>query len=72
MRLTFVLFLFVALFSASLGSYAEGDEKEALIQACKELGGGTKVRLEFDLGGACHGPCKGGKKKKKRAFAAEA
>ncbi|KAG5676015.1 hypothetical protein PVAND_005870 [Polypedilum vanderplanki] len=40
-------------------------EKKALQKACRELGGGTKIKLEIDLGGACHPPCKNKQKKKK-------
>ena len=69
MRLAFVILLVLAVVSSTIAraKVAPESDKEALIQACKELGGGTKIRLEFDLGAACNGPC--GKKKKKKVNA---
>jgi hypothetical protein len=68
MKLTLIFFAVFALFSSVLGSIDLSD-RDALVEACKEInGGGTKVRLEFDLSGACRGNC-GGKKKKKKVEA---
>jgi hypothetical protein len=69
MKLTLIFFAVFALFSSVLGAIPS--DRDALVEACKELnGGGTKVRLEFDLSGACRGNC-GGKKKRKKTVAAE-
>jgi len=38
-------------------------EEKSLKKACKELNGGTKIKLEIDLDGACRGKCKNRKKK---------
>ncbi|KAG5676017.1 hypothetical protein PVAND_005872 [Polypedilum vanderplanki] len=46
---------------------AKRAQEKALQKACKELGGGTKIKLEIDLDGACHPPCKNKQKKKKKA-----
>ncbi|KAG5676014.1 hypothetical protein PVAND_005869 [Polypedilum vanderplanki] len=73
MRLT-VIFLVVLIFASAVFGCDEkckakkklrAQEKKALQKACKELGSGTKIKLEIDLGGACHPPCKNKQKKKK-------
>lgn len=46
---------------------AKRAEEKALTKACKELNGGTKIKLEIDLDGACRGKCKNRKKKAKKA-----
>jgi hypothetical protein len=67
MKLSVLFVLFLTFVSNVLGSIAPNDE-DALREACRELnGGGTKVRLEFDLSGACRGNCGGKKKRKKTA-----
>lgn len=69
MKLSVLLFAILAFIASAFGSVDLSDE-QALIEACKEInGGGTKVRLEFDLSGACKGPCGG--KRKRRKVAAE-
>ena len=73
MKLTLILLVVVTLVASTLAKGPRNDpDKEALIQACKELGGGTKIRLEFDLGGACNGPCKKNKKRKAKKAPIEA
>ncbi|KAG5676018.1 hypothetical protein PVAND_005873 [Polypedilum vanderplanki] len=72
MRLT-IIFLFVIICVSTvfgcdekcLAKKAKRAQDKALQKACKELGGGTKIKLEIDLGGACHPPCKNKQKKKK-------
>lgn len=64
MRLDLIFVAIFALFSSVFGSVDLTDE-QALREACREISGGTKVRLEFDLSGACQGPC-GGKRKRRR------
>lgn len=46
---------------------AKRAEEKALTKACRELNGGTKIKLEIDLDGACRGKCKNRKKKAKKA-----
>lgn len=68
----FIFFIVVlAIMSSSLAkkrrAVQENSENQSLVETCRELnGGGTKVRLEFDLGGACRGPCKLKKKRKSK------
>jgi hypothetical protein len=72
MKLTLILLVVIVCSSAVLGcdkrceaKKAKRAQEKALVKACKELGGGTKIKLEIDLGGACHPPCKNQQKKKK-------
>lgn len=68
MKLSVLFVLFFA-FIANVFATVDYTDQNALREACREINGGTKVRLEFDLSGACNGPCKKGKKKKKAAAA---
>ncbi|KAG5676016.1 hypothetical protein PVAND_005871 [Polypedilum vanderplanki] len=75
MRLTFIFLVVLVCATVVLGcdpkckakKAKRAQEKKALQKACRELGGGTKIKLEIDLGGACHPPCKNKQKKKKKA-----
>jgi hypothetical protein len=59
MRLTLILLVVLACISLTLAACgkscqekkAQKAKEKALRKACKELGGGTKVKLEIDLGG---------------------
>jgi hypothetical protein len=73
MKILLIISVVLAILSCA---FAHGDnnaeDHQALVNACRELnGGGTKVRLEFDLSGACRGNCGGKKKRKKNSPAPE-
>ena len=60
MRLSVIFFVCAAFISAVFAGSIVPSDRDALIQACREIGegsGSTKVRLEFDLpscpGGGC-------------------
>jgi hypothetical protein len=48
-----VLACFSSVFASSAPSGGNANDMKALKQACKELGGGAKIRFEIDLSGAC-------------------
>ena len=68
MKLTIILLvLCVASLSLACSDKCKAKKKNAALQeACSELAGGTKIKLEIDIaGGGCRSPC-GQKKKKKK------
>ena len=68
MKLTIILLvLCVVSLSLACSDKCKAKKKNAALQdACSELAGGTKIKLEIDIaGGGCRSPC-GQKKKKKK------